>query len=260
MRRELLQYYPHISEEAVHIVGTPQFETYADPKMLWSRDEFFTRIGGDQTRPLICYSGGDAGTCPEDPDHVAILMQLIRDGRVGRNPQVLVRPVPTEAGTRYAAVRKKYPEILWGLPQWHHAGQGEWSQVFPSHDDVKMLTNLTYYADINVNLGSTMTLDFGLRDKPVVNVAFDVADPPLFGMPVYDFYYEYEHFQPVLRFGATKIARSVQQFASYVNAYLENPSLDREGRRKLVDLEIGVPIAEATEQLLRALRKVSKES
>jgi hypothetical protein len=129
--------------------------------------------------------------------------------------------------------------------------------VFPSPEDLQMLANLTRHADMNVNLGSTMSLDFGQRDKPVVNVAFDCADPPLFGMPVYDFYYCYEHFQPVLECKATKIARSPEQFAEFVNVYLENPATDREGRRRLADLEIGVPIDEATPRLIEALHEIT---
>ena len=87
------------------MVGTPQFEPYADPGLLWPREEFFRRIGADPARPLICYSGGDAGTCPEDPEHVRVLMELVRAGRIEGHPQVLVRPVPVDDGKRYADVR-----------------------------------------------------------------------------------------------------------------------------------------------------------
>jgi hypothetical protein len=257
MARELRDFYPDVSKERIRIVGTPQFEPYADESLAWSREEFFRRIGGDPARKLICFSGGDEGTCPEDPDHVRVLMGMIRDGRIGGNPQVLVRPSPADDGKRYAQVCTEFPEILFQPPLWIHAVPGDWSQVFPSAEDLQMLANLTRHADMNVNLGSTMSLDFGQCDKPVVNVAFDCADPPLFGMPVYDFYYCYEHFQPVLECGATKIARSPEQFAEYMNLYLENPAADRGGRRRLADMEIGVPIEEATPRLLEALRGVA---
>ena len=257
MARELRQYYPEIPEESIQVVGTPQFEPYADESLAWSREEFFRRIGGDPSRKLICFSGGDEGTCPEDPDHVRVLMQLIRAGKIRGNPQVLVRPSPADDGKRYEKVCREFPEILFRPPLWIHAKPGDWSQVFPSPEDLQMLANLTRHADMNVNLGSTMSLDFGQRDKPVVNVAFDCADPPLFGMPVYDFYYCYEHFQPVLECGATKIARSPEQFAEYMNLYLENPATDREGRRRLAEMEIGVPIEEATPRLIEALRGVA---
>ncbi len=258
MRNELLRYLPHVPERNIHIVGTPQFDPYADPDLLWTREDFFQRIGGDLARPLICFSGGDAGTCPEDPDHVRILLQMIRDGRIRRNPQVLVRPSPVDDGARYDSVRRDFPELMFVRPQWTHTRAGDWTRVIPSAEDMQFLTNLAHYADMNVNLGSTMTLDFGLHDKPVVNVAFDVADPPLFGMPVYDYYYNYEHFRPVVEFGASKIARAADQLPGCVNAYLEDPALDREGRRRLVDLHIDVPAGQSSRATVAALERIAR--
>ena len=190
------------------MVGTPQFEPYADASLLWPREEFFRRIGADPSRPLICYSGGDAGTCPEDPEHVRILMELVRAGRIEGNPQVLVRPVPVDEGKRYARVQAMFPEMIFRPPEWVHPEGGNWAAVMPTAGDVQFLANLTHHADLNINLGSTMTLDFGLHDKPVVNVAFDVADPPLFGLPVWDYYYQFEHYRPVVELGAARFARS----------------------------------------------------
>lgn len=258
MRRELQQFRPHVAAENIHIVGTPQFDPYGDPGMLWERAEFFRRIGGDPDRPLICFSGGDAGTCPEDPEHVRILLAAIRSGKIRRNPQVLVRPSPVDDGTRYESVRRDFPELIFMLPKWTHTRPGDWTRVTPSAEDVQFLTNLVHYSDMNVNLGSTMTLDFGLHDKPVVNVAFDVADPPHFGMPVYDYYYKYEHFRPVVEFGASKIARAEDQLPGCVNAYLDDPSLDREGRRRLVDLHVDVPPGQSSKATVAALMRIGK--
>ena len=49
---------------------------------------------------------------------------------------------------------------------------------------MQFLANLTHHADLNVNLASTMTLDFAIHDKPVVNVAFDPLPPPPLGVPL----------------------------------------------------------------------------
>jgi hypothetical protein len=257
MKEELLRYYPDVASDHVHIVGTPQFEPYADPRLLLSREEFFAALNADPARSLICYSGGDAGTCPEDPQHVGVLMELIRSGRIKGNPQVVVRPVPVDDGTRYASVRQQYPELIFSTPRWMHANTNEWSGFIPFPEDIGLLANLTHHADLNVNLGSTMILDFGIHDKPVVNIAFDVADPPIFGMPVYDFYYHYEHLRPVIKFKATRIARSANEFADHVNEYLRDPSLDRENRRGLIDLQILQPIGQSTGRLTEALASIS---
>jgi hypothetical protein len=257
MREELLRYYPEIPPERVYVIGTPQFDPYADESLIWSREEFFKRVGGDPSRPIICYSGGDTGTCPEDPAHVRVLMELIRSGRIQGNPQVLLRPCPVDEGSRYNAVRRDYPELIYAPPAWVHDGASEWSQVTPLPEDVRLLANLTWHCDLNINMASTMTLDFAIHDKPVVNIAFDVADPPPFGVPLWDYFYKFDHYQPVIELGAARFARSPDELAEHVNAYLENPSLDREARRKLVELEVGVPIGSSSERIVQVLAGIA---
>lgn len=257
MASELRHYYPHVRAENIHVVGTPQFEPYSDPGLLWTRADFFARIGADPNRPLLCYSGGDPGTCPEDPEHVGVLLQLIRSGRIGRSPQVIVRPAPVDDGRRYQKVRDSYPELIFAQPRWVHAKQGDWSESIPLPEDLQFLANLTHHCDLNVNLGSTMALDFGIHDKPVVNIAFDVADPPIFGMPVWDYYYFFEHYRPVIELGATRAARSADELAHHINAYLENPALDRAGRRRLFEMQVGVPLHLSSQRILDVLQTIA---
>jgi hypothetical protein len=123
---------------------------------------------------------------------------------------------------------------------------------------VEFLANLTQHADLNINVASTMTLDFALRDRPVVNIAFDVSDPPPFGQPLWDYYYRFEHYRPVVELGAARFARSPFELADHVNAYLANPQLDRENRRRLVDLEIGVPVGEANGRIADVLESIAR--
>ena len=102
-----------------------------------------------------------------------------------------------------------------------------------------------------------MTLDFAIHDKPVVNIAFDVASPPPFGVPLWDFFYQFEHYRPVVELGSARFARSAQALAAHVNAYLDDPSLDRDGRRRLVALQVGVPCGKSTRQVSRVLAELA---
>ena len=256
MRRELLRYYPDVSDARVHVVGSPQFDCYGDPSLLWSREEFARRIGADPARPLICYSGCDASIYPQEPRQIQALLEHIRSGRVRGRPQVLLRPTPADAPARYDTLRRDYPELLFALPSWMRTDR-HWDKTFPRADDVQFLANLTHHADMNVNLASTMTLDFAIHDKPVVNVAFDVSDPPPLGMPLWDYYYTFEHYQPVLRLGAARVARTPDALADHVNAYLSDPSLDRENRRRFVDLQVGRPPGTCTQAIVDVLRHLA---
>lgn len=258
MVEELTRFYPEVSRDRVHVVGTPQFDVYGDARMLWSREEFFRRVGADPRRPLICYSGGDAGNVPADPAYLSALLELIRVGQIRRRPQVVLRPSPVDDGKRYDEVRTRYPELLYAPPAWVHPENGRWADVMPCTEDVQFLANLTQHCDLNVNFGSTMTLDFAIRDKPVVNVAFDPSGPRPSGITAWEGYQLYEHYRPVLAFGAARIARSPDELATHVNEYLANPELDRMGRQRLVELEVGAPIGEASDRIVTVLDQIAR--
>jgi hypothetical protein len=258
MRRELAHYYPDVPIERVFVVGTPQFDPYCDSQLLWSREEFFRRIGADPSRPLICYSGGDETIYSAEAEYVRILLDLIRAERIKGRPQVILRPTPVDEGRRFEAVRAAYPELIYSPPDWLHTAPGNWTRVLPQRSDVQLLANLTLYSDMNINLASTMTLDFALRDKPVVNVAFDAVLPPPLGAPLWDVYYRFEHYRPVVELGAARFARSSDELADHVNAYLADPSLDRDNRRRFVELEVDGPIGRASVRIVDALAEIAR--
>jgi hypothetical protein len=257
MRDELLRYYPDVAPSQVHVVGTPQFDPYGDPRLIMPRADFLNSLGADPDRPLICYSGGDTGNCPFDHEHVRILLQLIRDGAIRRRPQVVLRPSPADEGTRFDQVRRDYPELIYRPPHWIHARPGDWAHVFPLPEDVAMLANLTSHADLNVNFGSTMTLDFAQHGKPIVTPAFDVGAATAFGMPLYDFCLQFEHYRPVAALGAARFARSASELAAHINAYLDNPALDADGRRRLVNLHLDERAGIAGHRIVSTLRRIA---
>lgn len=258
MGEELRHYYPTVPRSAVHVVGAPQFDAYADPRLLWTREAFCRRVGADPDRSIVCYSGGDVGTCPDDAHHVALLLRLIRERRIPGRPQVLLRPSPVDDGRRYADVRRAFPELLYAPPAWVHVTAGDWSRVAPLPADLQLLANVTFHCAVNVNVASTMSLDFALRDRPVVNIAFDLTSPPPLGRPLRDVYYRYEHYAPVVALGAVRLAYDADDLAQHVTAYLADPALDRDGRRRLVELEVAMPIGEAGRRVAEVLHQLSQ--
>lgn len=257
MRDELLRFYPNIRDEQVYIVGTPQFDYYADGNLIWERERFCREVGADPNRPVICYAGEDLPTVPDAPAHLALLCDLVRQGKIHNGVQILARHCPAEDGSRYHEVLREYPEVIWCPPRWWRPRGGSWQQAVPMEEDTALLTNIIRHSSLCVNVTSTMTLDFAVMDKPSVNIAFDVTQPPPHGMPVWDFLFQFDHYQPVIELGAARFARSPDELAEHVNAYLENPSLDREARRKLVELEVGVPIGSSSERIVQVLAGIA---
>lgn len=256
MRDELLRYYPDVGPDRIHVVGTPQFDPYADAALHWSKEEFFARINADVSRPLICFSGNHVDSSPEDQEQVRILMGFIRSGRIAGRPQVVLRPAPVDDGRRFDGVRRDFPELIYVHPGWSSELPG-WDHVLPPADDVQFLANLVRHSDLNINFGSTMSLDFAVNGKPVINSAFDVASPPVFGMPAYDFCMQFDHYRAVEQTGASRFARTTDQLADFVNLYLHDPESDREGRQRLVDLEVSGPLGSSTGRIIQALQRIA---
>jgi hypothetical protein len=257
MARELRDLYPAIAPDRIHITGAPQFDAHANESLLMPREAFLRQIGADPARPLICYSSGEPNNSPEDQAHVALLLQLIRDGRIIGNPQVALRPTPTVEGHRFDDVRARYPELIYSRPRWRSAREGDWSQMLPMPEDVTLLVNLAHHAALNVSVASTMTLDFAIHDTPIVNIAFDMSDPPPFRYPLWDYYYQFEHYLPVVQTGAALFSRSADQLAEHVNASLTRPEQLRENRRALLREELGVPVGEASRRLADTLLEIA---
>ncbi|MBA3344032.1 MAG: hypothetical protein H0T44_01830 [Gemmatimonadales bacterium] len=239
MAMELLSLHPKILRHQVHAVGAPHFDSYAEPSLLWSREDFCRRIGADSRRPLICYSGGHRETSPEDAGHVRLLLELIRQGRLIGRPQLLLRPAPDDDGRRYHAVRYEFPELLYAAPLWLPSGNSGGMPIVPWPEEVSFLANLTHHCDLAVGAGSALTLDFVMHDKPVVHVAFGGAAGP-----------------PDGELGAVRVVRSDVELAAQVNGYLADRTLDREGRRRLLGSRLRLPLGRASVRALETLQRI----
>jgi hypothetical protein len=78
-------------------------------------------------------------------------------------------------------------------------------------------------------------------------------------MPMWDYLKSFDHYKPVIELGAARFAKTSAELAEHVNAFLENPGLDKAGRKSFVDLEIGVPVGEASQRIMDVLLKIAKK-
>lgn len=83
-----------VCPESIQVVGFPKFDIYAEGEKVTSREEFMLRIGFDPKRPLILYAGAGDQLAPHDEEILARLIQVIDDGLIPGQPQILVRPHP----------------------------------------------------------------------------------------------------------------------------------------------------------------------
>ncbi len=258
MKSELLYFYPAVKSSQIEVVGTPQFEPYVLKRYQSAKENFLETFSLDKSLKTICFSCGDISTSQNDELYIETIAKAIISNQI---PHInfLVRTSPAEDGKRFAFLQGKYPFIRWNYPKWkltRKAHQEEWSQRVPSFEDVIDLRSILEFSDLNINMLSTMSLDFMCFDKPVIN--------PVFGNPENGLYndqrfLEYTHIKNVIKSEATKIVKNETELIKAINLYLQNPGLDFGNRKKLIDLQVGKPLEGTSERIAKTLYQWSQK-
>lgn len=256
MREEIFRYYPEAAGRTVVATGVPHFDWYRRPEMVWSREEFFRRMGLDPARQLILYASATPHLAPAEHMVARRLAEEVEAGSLPGRPQLLVRLHPGDSGERFrdwhatGAVRLRVPG---------ESGGGRLSAFCPTPEDAHELVSSVFHADVVVNLASTITLEAALLDRPVVNVAYDPRPGEEFQRVVRRYYEVYDHFRTVVESRAVRLARSDEELLAQIRAYLEDPALEREGRRRIAEFWCspldGRSAERLAEQLLSAARR-----
>ena len=174
MKQELKLYYPEIKDSQIIITGTPQFECYQNPENIIPKEEFYTRYHLDATKKIICYSGDDVKTCPDDPQYLADLADELVKNKLDNDYQILLRRCPVDISGRFDAVVAKYPNLIKQAPPlWNFQPNSSWTTIYPLPEDIQLLVSTVYYSEVVVNLGSTMAFDFAMFQKPCIYINYD---------------------------------------------------------------------------------------
>jgi hypothetical protein len=174
MKQEMATYYPEIPADKVKVTGTPQFEFYRDTSNIIPRDDFYYRFGLDPNKKIICYSGDDTLTCPDDSAYLRDLANALIKFGYDATHQILLRRCPVDFSDRYNEVLKEFSSLVKVAdPLWIKTRKEDWGGLYPTYEDVKLLVSTAYYSEVVVNLGSTMAFDFSMFDKPCVYLNYD---------------------------------------------------------------------------------------
>lgn len=248
--------------DQVVVTGFPQFDIYTKKEILLSREEFFKKIGADPLKRLILYASPGDWKNPYDFEVLLGLHKAIMDGKIKKPVQVLIRLHPKYFNK--SEYLKSLPYFVLERPGTYLTRGTEISlegadQVYNwtfTGQDIIHLANSLYHSDVTINTESTMTLDAAVFDKPIILIGYD-------GFQKLDYWssilrkYSRNHFQYVMKTEGAKLVKNLDELIETINAYLENPSLDKEGRKILrekliykVDGYSGKRVAQAILEML----------
>jgi len=229
MKQQLLHLYPHLRAHHVFVTGTPQMDFHFQPQWLLSRTDLCRRLGLDPARPFILYTTGVDRHFPQEHLHVQSLIRQLRELRWPHPPQLVVRNYikGTSPEMKTLAARRLpdvvFPPMLWD-PAW----------ATPQPADSELYCSLVHHAALGINAASTVTLEFILKDKPVINLDFDPPGSRLAPCDGFKRHIRFDHFCPVARSGATMVATSEADLRRLLLRGLTQPAADHAARQQFV--------------------------
>lgn len=256
MKKELLYFYPSTTGSKIKVAGTPQFEPYVMPKYHSNKEGFYSRFKLNPNLKTICYSCGDISTSRNDELYIETIARAMQEEEINEQVNLLVRTSPAEDPDRFFQLKGKFPFIKWNFPDWPVSRLRHpepWSQRVPTETDIINLRSILQFSDLNVNMCSTMSLDFMMFDKPVINPVFGNKENGLYNDQRF---LKFGHYEKVVESGAVKVARNKVQLLEAINFYLNNPAEDSANRKKLLDLQIGKPLENTSQRIALALAEI----
>jgi CDP-Glycerol:Poly(glycerophosphate) glycerophosphotransferase len=232
MKQQAIMFHGYRPDE-VRVAGTPQWDLYFRDGTLTSRPKFFEQIGADPSRRLITLTTTPRELYPHHDHVLRVLVQAMRSGAWTHDAQVLVRLHPRDEMDAYAEFQQ-VPGVIVEKPFRASVRAGDGLAVDVTAENQRHLANTMCHSDVVVNVASTLAIEAAIFDTPVVNISFD-GEKPSDWVRSARRYYRFTHYTNITRHGAVRVAENPEQLIEAIGRYLDDPSLDREGRRRVVE-------------------------
>jgi len=215
----------------VRVAGPPHWDRYFRPGPTISREAFFARIGADASRRLVTLMTTGKTLYDHYPRVVRVLIKAINEGRFGQ-AQLLVRLHPRDDLDRYDQFERR-PHLLVDKPFKKTVKSGDGLDVDIKSENQQHLADTLRHSDVIVTIASTIAIEASIFDTPVVDVSFDGETPEELSKSARR-YYQFTHYANITRAGAAPVADTPEALIDHVARYLNDRSLDRAGRQRVV--------------------------
>ncbi|RAV99752.1 CDP-glycerol glycerophosphotransferase family protein [Pseudochryseolinea flava] len=237
MKEEAIEYHQYKAEDVI-VAGVPVFDSYV--KVLHepatNKKEFLSQFGFGDDKPLISITTIPTiyfGSC-----HRELTLRILNFINRGMIPpsNVLLRPHPLDE-TDYTDLEKNPGVVVdyYGSTP----TQNVISKWVPREDNTTHLARTMKYSNVVINIASTITIDAACFDTPVINIAYDMKDNPQEYVGSISRYYQYTHYQHVVKVGAAALVNSDEELLNALNTYLKDRSYHAEERKRLVYQQTG---------------------
>lgn len=221
--------------EKIFVSGIPRYDLLFRKKGFGTKEAFFENFKLDISKKLIVYGTGSQQTgrtsidlTSPEPEIVAFIADAIKDNQIKEPSQLLVRLHPQAALSEYEHLINR-EDVIVQIPGKLTTFQ---DRLFSEKDDIE-LGETMQFADVVVNLGSTVTIDAAVFDTPIICVGFDFRGERPFKASVKRLYV-FDHYAKLKTTGGFDFAESKEELISQLNHALKTPTHLKENRKKIV--------------------------
>jgi len=206
-------------------VGAPQLDVYFRPT---SRTFTSQDLGLDPRKKTLLLATSSFTYDSDQTYLVDTLIDAIRQGEIRHPLQIVLRLHPDDRVGRYLKYRHA-PEVILDIPERYLSTLG-WTMTCV---DLERMAALLRFADVMVNFATTVTLEAAIVDTPTLLVAYSPIDPDEMRRYVVGLHFKM-HYKALVDRDLVPIAWDRAQLVSWVNRYLDDPSLYRAQRASIV--------------------------
>jgi len=229
IKEECFEYHG-IPKTRISVVGIPHYDNYGRVKPT-PREKFFHSLGLDPKKKTVLFVAiADMFLKKQlkssKPTFNKYMLEVLRELDPARF-QILVRfplignAVDLKDFTPPANMIFDYPGKLFD--------KGELGPASDGH-----LIDSLYHSDVVVPGPSTIALDAMFFGKPVIIIAFDKEKNLPRDVSMKKFL-PIEHLRPLTDLGGARITWDAKDFLRQLKDYFDNPDLDEDGRRRVVN-------------------------
>ena len=216
MREKVIELQGYSPDEII-VTGVPQFDFYARTEGLLSREEFCRRHGLDPKKKIVLYGSAGAELFDES-QYVSLIKKFMEEEKLAE-ANILVRPHLGYKGDvdRFLVFEGRDGIVVDKTDKQNHTLRDHFDT---STNHVHNLYNSLYYADVCVNVASTLSLDAIACGTEVINFNFDI-DPDINPRASVKRLFISDYVRELMATGGTHFARSKVEFLNILKDVLE---------------------------------------
>ncbi len=236
--------YHDVNPGTIFVSGPPQFDIYSKITPT-DKDVFYKNQKIDPSKKILLLCPVGKAFSDLDWSIVESLNKFIEKKLLINDVHVIVRFPPNDVVEIKDNVNKENFSFIRPGVRFSTERGVDWDM---GPEDLQSLVDNIHHSSLAFCFFSTVNIDAAILNKPIINIDFNPIKSDSFYRTPRPLY-EMEHYKNILRHDGIRSAKNEEDLVRFINEYLENPSKDSYGRKKIVEQQVGVRDGKAGERV-----------